>query len=718
MSVIVLNKRHKHLCEPHIHFNMIKRLPNLNISQSKIVDAVRSGNNVRSDSSAGSGKSTVGYHVAVELQKMQKNVLLIVYNKIMKEETRNVAKACRLDNLQAHTYHSAAKHFYGIRGHDDAALSKLLKSSKAPKQPIMIDLLICDELQDMTPMFFEFARKLLKDNSNTNPQIVCLGDKYQCVYAHRGSDNRFLTMAPRIFEGLSKRPWVDADLTLSERVPANIVKVINTDFLGYNRMSAANPNGQVVYMRLNAWNDVKHIGELVLEAIDKYSVDDVLILQYSYDSARSPAKSLENFLVSKGIPCDTPCRDDENKPDDVLRGKVAFSTFHSCKGITRKVVFVYNVDDGYFKYFAKDAPRNICPNPMYVALTRASKRLVMIHHNTNGFFPTILQDSIRHRTKFIDLGDRTGFEIQSQFELKLEITKLIRHLPFEIIDRCMSLVTVSTIVEAEDDIGIPGTVQADDLQDSVNDINGIVLPAMFEIKQRGRCSLIEQMQGSSGVRNTDAQFVDECAKVLRRDRRLNIMDVTRLAVIYCSIRQGVKSRLVRMNTFDWLTEEHCLKAVERMEDHISKNSKCELIIDTSIAGAQITGVADVVDYDNRTLYEIKTKTEISHEDVLQLALYRLCHDQPEYSYVIFNIRNGEMKRLTASRQDLIKLAQILIEAKLTKPRLPDDAFLRSVDELVSIQSPECTQEAPLKRTKTIAQMSMHHFIKNKSFCEV
>lgn len=648
---------------------------------------------------------------------MQKTVLLIVYNKIMKEETRSVAKACRLDNLQAHTYHSAAKHYYGIRGHDDAALSKLLKSMKEPKKPFMIDMLICDELQDMTPMFFDFARKLMKDNLNKNPQIVCLGDKYQCVYSHRGSDNRFLTLAPRVFQSLSSRPWVDADLTLSERVPQNIVDVVNTDFLGYNRMSAANPNGQVVYMRLNAWNDVKHIGDLVLEAIDKFSVDDVLILQYSYDSTKSPAKFLENFLVSKGIPCDTPSRDDENKPEDVLRGKVAFSTFHSCKGITRKVVFVYNVDDGYFKYFAKDAPRNICPNPMYVAITRASKRLVLIHHNANGFFPTIIQDSIRQRTKFIDLGDKTGFEKPSQFELKLEITKLIRHLPFDIIDRCMSLVTVTTISEPEDDIDIPATVQAGDLQDSVNDINGIVLPAMFEIKQRARCSLIEQMQGSSDVRKADAKFVDRCAKILRRDKRLDVCDVTRLAVIYCSIRQGVKSRLVRMETFDWLTSEHCDMVIRRMEDHISENSKCELIIDTLVAGAQITGVADVVDYDNRTLYEIKTKTEITNEDVLQLALYRLCHDQPEYSYIIFNIRNGEMKRLTASRQDLLELAQILIEARLTKPSLPDDAFLQSVDEPIqAVNEGSSAVETLSKRTKPIGQQSMHQFMRSKTPC--
>jgi superfamily I DNA/RNA helicase len=43
-------------------------------------------------------------------------------------------------------------------------------------------------------------------------------------------------------------------------------------------------------------------------------------------------------------------------------GKVLFSSFHSSKGLERKVVVIFNFDDSYFKYYAKEKPVNICPN--------------------------------------------------------------------------------------------------------------------------------------------------------------------------------------------------------------------------------------------------------------------------------------------------------------------------------------------------------------------
>ena len=48
-----------------------------------------------------------------------------------------------------------------------------------------------------------------------------------------------------------------------------------------------------------------------------------------------------------------PVSDDEVLDQDVMRGKLVFSTFHQTKGLQRKAVLVFNFDESYYKYYNK-----------------------------------------------------------------------------------------------------------------------------------------------------------------------------------------------------------------------------------------------------------------------------------------------------------------------------------------------------------------------------
>ena len=61
----------------------------------------------------------------------------------------------------------------------------------------------------------------------------------------------------------------------------------------------------------------------------------------------------------------------------IIIGKISVMTFHRSKGIERKVVIVLPFSISYFDYYAKDERRDICTNPMYVAITRSSEMLIL-----------------------------------------------------------------------------------------------------------------------------------------------------------------------------------------------------------------------------------------------------------------------------------------------------------------------------------------------------
>ena len=56
--------------------------------------------------------------------------------------------------------------------------------------------------------------------------------------------------------------------------------------------------------------------------------------------------------------------------------KIAFMSFNKSKGIERKIVFVYSVDDLFDIVFGKEEKK--IPNLLYVALTRSLEHLIVM----------------------------------------------------------------------------------------------------------------------------------------------------------------------------------------------------------------------------------------------------------------------------------------------------------------------------------------------------
>ena len=79
-------------------------LPEPSAEQQAVIGAMHRGNNAIVDSVAGSGKTTTSLLLASQLP--DKRIVLITYNRRLKEETRERVDAQDITNLEVHSYHS------------------------------------------------------------------------------------------------------------------------------------------------------------------------------------------------------------------------------------------------------------------------------------------------------------------------------------------------------------------------------------------------------------------------------------------------------------------------------------------------------------------------------------------------------------------------------------------------------------------------------------
>ena len=157
---------------------------------------------------------------------------------------------------------------------------------------------------------------------------------------------------------------------------------VNDVMLGEERMNACRDGSVVTYVR-NSRSNISRVvyGEITKLLENGVNPSEIFVLGGSVKGANSNIRRLENTLVEKDVPCHVPMLEGDKIDDRVIDGKVVFSTFHSVKGRQRKYVFVVGFDNAYFRFNARTLPRDVCPNTLYVAATRATEGLYLLESN-------------------------------------------------------------------------------------------------------------------------------------------------------------------------------------------------------------------------------------------------------------------------------------------------------------------------------------------------
>jgi hypothetical protein len=526
-------------------------------------------------------------------------------------------------------------------------------------------------------------------------QLCLFGDPCQNIYAFKEADDRFLTLCEKIWAGFPRiNPvWKSLPLSQSFRVTKQIARFVNESCLGQNRIVSEKNGSKVKYLICNSFGTepTKHI----LALLKRYKPGDIFIIAPSIRANKSPIKKLENNLVKAEYPCFVPVADDEILQQDVIAGKIVFSSIHQTKGLERKVVMLFNYDESYFKFFNKDDEPSICPNALYVACTRAAEELILVHERTKKFLPFLNQATVYDHCE-MHIHNFSPKPIESPERSKFSVIDLTRHLTVETMNRLLAGVrTLEPVGLGLDDfvlsspIAIPTTIRGTVGDESVSDINGICLPSIYEYKTQTHVSIIEYIKAeSSRLPKRDQLQIAYCMPKFEHGGKPDLRDFLYLSIVYNSLRTGYLFKLRQIEKYDWLEAEACKQALQVVKHYIPNNARFEKQLEGELIIRDIPrliiGCLDSICFQHGSIFvwEFKCVKELQPEHIMQVMVYMWLfmknHDgKHPVRFCLLNILTNQVIEIIRP-DNLDEIIRELVTEKIKiRHRTTDDEFLES-----------------------------------------
>lgn len=730
-------------------------LPTPSEEQSKILNAIKT-NNIIVDAVAGSGKTTCILHIAID--NPNDKILLLTYNSRLKSETRNKIERLGLTNIDAHSYNSYGYTFFNKKCSTDTGMYIVVDNSenngfKSTKSQDFIgekismmntyNIIILDECQDMTGLFYEFVHVILRinavklrDSKQREVRMCLLGDAYQSIYAYNGADIRYMKHGDIVFLRGPSSEWIRLSLSVSYRLTNHMIDLVN-HLLKYERIKTVKKSEKrVVYYKMDMYGKVDILIDKIQNAIREYGVDQIFILAPSvkqgktirilkdgnrryYKSAYTPVKHIINKMTERGINIYLPSSDDSTPDDELLKNKLALLSFHQSKGLERKCVIVLSMEDDYYMYYNRNDNKEECSNIIYVALTRASEELIVIHNQKSDKLryiddPTALRmceyregGDIEDDTKFDDKKNRIkNIDRNGKYIQKSYVSSLLNHMTHDNIKQLITFLDCSTIRKTYDQITISSTTVQNNLIEYVADLTGEAIPAYYEYMLTGKLYGKEKKAGVNG-------------KILINDTLQNYY-----------YRERLEHRSRQIMNRNWLTNTILNKTADRLSQKLTKLAKFEVPVQQNIEYTAYIQHADEIKEEIYTnciigridcmdiwikngirkpvLWEFKCTNELKDIHFIQVAIYGCLYYSkyiygyektdintneeiylPDYkitrdtvlSMYVYNILSNELVRVNATYDSLERMVKLLLSMKSKLPQI-DSEFIERTTKCV------------------------------------
>jgi hypothetical protein len=664
---------------------------------------LESESNVIVNSCAGSGKSTVILHYALKYPK--KKMIQITYNNMLKHEIRKKASMLEINNLVIHTYHSLAVRFYNPKAYTDEEIKKILLKNTECNCKEVYDVILIDETQDMMTDYYLLIKKFIGD-TQINPQILIFGDKYQGIYEFKGANTKFLTLGDKIW----KKDFKFLTLNTSFRMTNNISWFINNCMGNLHKISTIKDGPLVDYYICNSFKIYEIIGKKIIYMIKKEGLkeEDFFILSPSVKT-ENPYKKLENFLVSHGLKCMTPISDDAKLDDKIINNKIVFTTYHQAKGRERKVVILYSFDNSQFKYYLKEENPLICPNILYVGVTRAMYKLILLQDSKfksldflNLNVPNISQHVNIYNIDNIKIN-YNQMDLTYDHEHKSTVTDLIKFIDSYIMDNIILLMEniFITIIEKNIVVDVPCKISIIDNYgketfEDVSDLNGLVIPAIYE-KLQLNTSTIEEFVSNS----QNKKFLQEIKKYIKKVNIpcKKISDYLKVGNIYLSINNKLHSKLAQIKKYNWINKKiisNCHKNMKILnnknlifEKTIGNNSDDSSFTFTHKEFGRVKICGRIDAFDDESVYEFKCVDHLSIDHKLQLILYAwlwinsdLFIKYGKRNFKLLNIKTGELLGLKLDMFIIGQIVELILANKfIKKTTMTDKEFIGQIHKL-------------------------------------
>lgn len=566
-------------------------------TEQKIIIEKAGDNDLSVNAVAGSGKTTTNLYIAK--QYPEKRFLLITYNNKLKLETRRRVEEMKLDNIEVHSYHSFCVKYYDRRCYTDQGIYRVL--NKECGGMFLYDVIVIDEIQDMTPLYFKLVKQILE--SCNNPRLLLFGDVKQSIYDFNKADSRFLIYSGELFG----REFKKLSLSNSFRLTPAIADFINYVLFSRHMMTGASAeeSRKPLYFIMNSFS---RMYDKLLDKGINIENGTTFIIAPSLRSSKTPVRIFANELTKLGIPIYVPVSDEEKLKQEVLEGKIVFSSIHQAKGLEADNIIFYGFDESYFKYYKKDHDPYICPNEIYVACTRARNNLVIGHDYRHGYMPFVNEESVERYCELIKERTIRGRKSNDYDSKKsISVTDLVRHLPSDLIRSLMEKIYIKVIDRGECALPIISKIKQGNLVESVSEINGTAIPLYYDYMKRGSRSEIFNICDLLKIEDID------------RDN-IGIKDVLRISNFWCAYKSGYSFKTQQILDYDWFTEDDMNYCKEHLDAHINDGAEFEQKFETQAYGRGFKGYIDCIIDD--VVWEFKCVSEIQPEHILQVLVYR------------------------------------------------------------------------------------------------
>lgn len=678
-------------------------LPEISLEQNNIIQQLSTNNNVVVDSVAGSGKTTCNLHIAKHFNNM--NILLLTYNAKLKLETRSKTIKLSIGNIEVHSYHSFCVKYYDNQCFNDTKIIELINKNTEPVKHFNFDLIVLDEAQDITKLYYELICKIYNNNTNINTKICIFGDKKQSIFSFNGADERYIEYAEELFR-FNTYNWITCHLPVSFRITYEMSLFINNcllkeEYIISNKITNNKPR----YIICDCFgDDMLEKSSRTYEEVEYYfnlgyKPNDIFILAPSVKGGGSPIRRLENKIKLKrpDVNVYVPTNDDEKLDEELLEEKIIFSTFHQTKGLERKVVIIFNFDDSYFQFYKKDANPCVCSNELYVATTRGIEHLTLFHHNKNEYLRFIDKTNIQKYCYFENspFFKPTIKSLNKTKNIETSITDVIKFLPQNIIDDCFNQLEINQFPDYTiNKMNIPLKTSNEITFESVSEITGIAIPSMFELKLKNKMNIFKLLV------QTNFEKTHNTPKEKKYNiNNINIKTITPEELLYLSNcwnthKNGYIFKIYQITNYSWLQKnelDECMNRLDKLK--ISMNSLFEYYIsaenEQELLNRNLIGYIDCVDKENNIVYEFKCVQKLEKEHYLQLAIYMYLYElkkqyienienisNGETKYILFNILTNEYINIKCEFQKLKKMIEYLIYSKyiIDKP-VSNDNFI-------------------------------------------
>lgn len=700
--------------------------------QAVVLKNTKNGQNSIVDAVAGSGKSTTVLSIAAALTSQK--IIQFTYNSMLRCEIKEKTAQLKIGNLDVHTYHSMAVKYYYTTAHTDTGIRHILATKMKPRIHIpKKDVIVIDEAQDMTPLYFQLIIKYTLD-MNHPFQLIVLGDFMQGLYEFKGADTRFLTLAAKIWSlhpRLKSAVFNECRLKTSYRITDQMSTFINDVMLGETRLVSCREGPVKVHYFRNHQKNLEntviyHINRLLFEGAQP---SDFFILGASVKGPNSPIRKMENALVERGIPCHVPMFESDTIDEKIIHKKVVFCTFHSVKGRQRKYVFVLGFDQGYMRFYGRNWPQDQCPSTLYVAATRATHGLYLLertNYETDRPLEFLKKDQFEMRkmpavefkgTPYFPLFKTPEIEIEEAVQKHFVTpTDLIKFIPETVLEEITPVLnTMFKIVQPKGmELDIPTVIEtAGGFFEEVSDLNGLAIPAMYYdcLSTEGTTNVLYEMIliVLDEFKENEHVFLKQLVSQLPTEYKTPA-DYLFLANVYTAFQEKLyfKLKQITRDDYTWLTEDMFKKCKMRLTKTIGP--ECEtaqpLIEKTIIHQSQelehesidlflseyfvstlkfrFTARTDLIT--QTSMWEIKCVREITMDHQLQVVIYAwlLKMKSVEKEVKIYNIRTGEIQRLDATKDELDYIVISLLQGKYQQTyKKTDEEFLEECYQIIN-----------------------------------